>query len=135
VTFRVDCGISGREFIKVGNANTAGFTDEARRLRWAARYVAVPQVLGFGLDKGPDEAPDGDWAWLHTGGLPGLSAVHPRWLASPDVAVRAIASGLRTLHDRLPVRSCPFDWSVAIAGTSGESGRATAGRSAGGLSW
>lgn len=67
MTFRVDCGISGREFIKVANANTADFTDEARRLRWAARYVAV----------------------------------------------RAIASGLRTLHDRLPVRSCPFDWSVA----------------------
>ena len=113
VTFRVDYGIFGREFIKVANANTADFTGEARRLRWAARYVAVPQVLGFGLDEGLDEAPDGDWTWLHTGGLPGLSAVHPRWLASPDVAVRAIASGLRTLHDRLPVRSCPFDWSVA----------------------
>jgi kanamycin kinase len=35
-----------------------------------------------------------------------------RW-AARYVAVRAIGAGLRTLHDRLPVRSCPFDWSVA----------------------
>jgi kanamycin kinase len=38
--------------------------------------------------------------------------VHPLWLAAPDAAVRAIGAGLRTLHDRLPVPSCPFDWSV-----------------------
>ena len=107
VTFRVGSaisGISGKEFIKVANANTADFAGEARRLRWAARYVAVPQVLGVGLD--------GQSAWLRTRGLPGLSAVHPRWLSSPDVAVRAIGACLRALHDRLPVRSCPFDWSV-----------------------
>jgi kanamycin kinase len=42
----------------------------------------------------------------------GLSAVHPRWLASPDTAVRAIGAGLRALHERLPVGSCPFDWSA-----------------------
>ncbi len=107
MTFRVGSAISGiadREFIKVANANTADFAGEALRLRWAARYVAVPQVLGVGLN--------GDCAWLRIRALPGLSAVHPRWLASPDVAVRAIGAGLRTLHDRLPVRSCPFDWSV-----------------------
>jgi kanamycin kinase len=106
VTFRLASGIpgiAGREFIKVADAG-ADFAGEARRLRWAARYVAVPPVLGFGVD--------GDCAWLRTGGLPGLSAVHPRWLAAPDVAVRAIGAGLRALHDRLPVRSCPFDWSV-----------------------
>ena len=115
VTFRLGPGIpgiAGREFIKVANADTADFAGEARRPRWAARYVAAPQVLGFGLDKGADLASDGECAWLRTGGLPGLSAVHPRWLASPDVAVRAIGAGLRTLHDRLPVRSCPFEWSV-----------------------
>jgi kanamycin kinase len=61
-------------------------------------------VLGSGID--------GRCAWLHTRGLPGLSAVHPRWLAAPRVAVRAIGAGLRTLHDSLPVRSCPFDWSA-----------------------
>jgi kanamycin kinase len=59
VTFRVDCGISGRELIKVANTNTADFTDEARRLRWAARYVAVPQVLGVGLDEAQTETGPG----------------------------------------------------------------------------
>ncbi len=108
ITFRVGSGNSATEFIKVAPASGGGdvcdFADEARRLRWAGGYVAVPQVLGVGLD--------GDSAWLRTRGLPGLSAVHPRWLASPAVAVRAIGVGLRTLHDRLPVPSCPYDWSA-----------------------
>ena len=116
VTFRVGSGISGVEYIKVAKqragANAARFTQEARRLRWAARYVAVPEVLGLGLDQTPDQTPAGDWAWLRTAGLPCLSAVHPRWLAAPEMAVRAIGAGLRMLHDRLPVRACPFDWSA-----------------------
>lgn len=102
VTFRVG---SGAEFVKVARVGSVDFADEAQRLRWAARYTPVPPVWGFGVD--------GKWAWLRTAGLPGVSAVHPRWLAAPDVAVRAIAVGLRTLHDRLPVPSCPFDWSAA----------------------
>jgi kanamycin kinase len=65
----------------------------------------VPRVLGVGADS--------ECAWLRTAALPGLSAVHPRWLAAPGAAVRAIGAGLRTLHDRVPARSCPFDWSVA----------------------
>jgi kanamycin kinase len=107
VTFRVGTRPCGAEFIKVADAGATqvgAFAEEARRLRWAAPYVAVPHVLGVGAD--------GHCAWLRTGALPGLSAVHPRWLAAPEVAVRAIGAGLRTLHDRLPVPSCPFDWSV-----------------------
>ena len=105
VTFRVG---DGAEFIKVGGPHCAGFGTEAHRLRWAARYIPVPQVMDFGHDDG-----DGGGAWLRTRGLPGRSAVHPRWQAAPAVAVRAIGVGLRTLHDSLPVASCPFDWSVA----------------------
>lgn len=60
----------------------------------------VPRVLGVGGD------------WLHTAGLRGVSAVHPRWLARPAQAARAVGAGLRALHDRLPVADCPFDWSV-----------------------
>lgn len=108
VTFRVDSDSSGIEFIKVAEAGVADFAAEARRLSWAARFITAPQVLGVGRDT----TPDGDWAWLRTRALPGRSAVHPRWIAAPDVAVRAIGAGLRTLHDQLPVRSCPFDWSV-----------------------
>jgi kanamycin kinase len=103
MTFRVgDDGVV--EFVKAATAGTVDFAREARRLRWAARYVSVPQVLGVGVD--------GDCCWLHTRGLPGRSAVHPRWLAAPDAAVRAIGAGLRGLHDQLPVSCCPFDWSV-----------------------
>ncbi|OSC41468.1 phosphotransferase [Mycobacterium decipiens] len=105
ITFRVDSGVrAGTEFIKVARTGTADFANEARKLRWAAPYLAVPRVLGVGVD--------GDWTWLRTGALPGLSAVHPRWRAAPQVAVRALGEGLRTLHDSLPVRSCPFDWSL-----------------------
>lgn len=102
VTFRVG---GGAEFIKVAEPGLFDFAGEARRLRWAAPHITVPRVLG--VDQ------DGDWAWLHTAGLPGLSAVHPRWVSNPATAVRAIAAGLRALHDTLPVRSCPFDWSAA----------------------
>lgn len=105
VTFRIDSGASSAaEFIKVARTEIADFAAEARRLRWASRYITVPRVLGVGIDR--------CWAWLRTGALPGRSAVHPRWQASPEVAVPALGAGLRTLHDRLPVDSCPFDWSV-----------------------
>lgn len=92
VTFRV-----GDDFVKVSPTDVVG---EARRLRWARRYVQVPEVLGVG---------DG---WLHTRGLPGRSAVDPRWLSEAATAIRAIGAGLRMLHDQLPTRSCPFDWSA-----------------------
>jgi aminoglycoside phosphotransferase len=41
-------GTTGGEFIKVANANAAGFAGEARRLRSASRHLPVPRVLGFG---------------------------------------------------------------------------------------
>ena len=105
VTFRLGADPCGREFVKVAGRHGTDFAAEARRLRWAARYVAVPRVLGLGTED--------DRAWLHTRGLPGLSAVHPRWVADPEVAVRAIGAGLRALHDGLPTRTCPFEWSAS----------------------
>ena len=118
VTFRVGSDNSGVEFVKVADMSnvTTDFTDEARRLRWAARYIVVPEVLALGLD----QTPAGGWAWLRTAGLPGLSAVHPRWLAAPTVAVRAIGAGLRMLHDRLPFRTRSFDCSAASRLSVGE---------------
>jgi kanamycin kinase len=98
VTFRLGSavpGAAGREFIKVANSGSTDFAGATRRLRWAGAYVTVPRLLGCGIADGG--------AWLRTAALPGRSAVHPRWLATPDVAVRAIGAGLRTLHDRLPV--------------------------------
>jgi kanamycin kinase len=96
-TFRIEFGDGRAEFVKTGPGE---FGVEADRLAWAGSYVAVPQVLGAGPD------------WLHTAGLAGESAVHPHWVARPRAAVRAIGAGLRELHDRLPVESCPYDWSV-----------------------
>jgi kanamycin kinase len=85
------------EFVKVYPDQHAGLlTAEATRLRWAADFAAVPQVLSTGP------------GWLHTAALPGRSAVDPHWIARPLDAARAIGAGLRRLHDALPVDQCPF---------------------------
>jgi kanamycin kinase len=94
-----------RRFVKWAPAGSGlPMRAETERLRWAARFTPVPVVLAH------DEDDDGEW--LVTAGLPGRSAVDPRWLAEPATAVRAIGAGLRALHDALPVADCPFDWSA-----------------------
>jgi kanamycin kinase len=101
LTFRTDDG----RFIKHGPRNDeSSFADEAERLAWAGGYLRVPEVLESGGDD-RDE-------WLVTRALAGESAVAPRWVARPAVAVRAVGEGLRALHDALPVDGCPFDWGV-----------------------
>jgi kanamycin kinase len=92
----------GSEYVKVMPPRWAhGLAAEVCRLGWAATYLRVPRVLGAG---------DG---WLHTAGLPGTSAVDPRWVSDPRTAARAIGAGLALMHDTLPVDDCPFgppDW-------------------------
>lgn len=101
VTFRTE----DDRYVKFGPLHgETSMAAEAARLRWAAPYAAVPDVLEVG--------DDGDDEWLVTRGLPGLSAVDPRWILEPATAVRAIGAGLRALHDALPVSEYPFDWSV-----------------------
>ena len=80
------------------------FAAEAERMRWAQRWVVVPEVLDLGTDA--------DSQWLRTRALPGRSAVSAFWKARPRMAARGIGAGLRALHDRLPVADCPFSWSV-----------------------
>lgn len=77
---------------------------EAARLRWAARYVPVPELLGSGFDQ--------SGSWLVTRALAGCNAVDARWLASPAIAAQALGSGLRALHEALPVEGCPFSWAA-----------------------
>lgn len=109
-TFRV--GGDGRadtadEYLKwVPRPYTVWVDAEAERLRWAGRWLRVPEVL--------DHGDDDDGAWLRTRAVPGWSAVDPRWRDDPRTAVVAIAEGLRALHDALPVAACPFDWSAAM---------------------
>lgn len=43
--------------------------------------------------------------------LPVWRNVDDRWIADPEIAVRAIGVGLRALHDGLPPEKCPFTWS------------------------
>jgi kanamycin kinase len=99
-------GPAGRRFVKWAPRGTwLDLGAEAVRLAWAGAYTAVPTVL--------DQGGDADGTWLVTAALPGTSAVSPRWLAEPAVAVPALGRGLRALHEALPVEECPFTWSVA----------------------
>ncbi|MBL0888480.1 aminoglycoside 3'-phosphotransferase [Myceligenerans sp. I2] len=82
----------------------AGLGHEAERLRWAAAYTPVPQVL--------DHGQDGQAEWLVTTAIEARSAVDPRWIAEPSTAIHALGVALRALHDTLPVSSCPWTWSI-----------------------
>ncbi len=103
VTFRAEG--DGVRFLKFGprNAETS-MANEAERLRWAGQYTPVPRVVEIGGDAAHE--------WLVTEGMPGLSAVDPRWIDEPATAVRAVGRGLRALHEALPVAACPFRWDV-----------------------
>lgn len=92
-----------RRFLKWVPALSGGdLTDEAVRLSWARPFTPVPGVVDFGRVA--------DGTWMVTEALAGRSAVDERWLAEPDVAVRAIGDGLRAFHEALPVDRCPFSW-------------------------
>jgi kanamycin kinase len=104
VTFAVGAG-SGEVFVKwVGVGSRTDLDAEAARLTWAARYHPVPRVLARGSDD--------SGRWLVTAAMAGESAGSERWLADPARAVAAVGSGLRALHDTLPVAGCPFSWSA-----------------------
>lgn len=101
LTFRTDDG----RYIKHGPLNPeSSLAGEAVRLEWAGRYTRVPHVLEVGADSAHE--------WLVTRALPAESAVAPRWVVHPAVAVCAVGEGLRALHDTLPADDCPFDWGV-----------------------
>ncbi|MER5652549.1 aminoglycoside 3'-phosphotransferase [Streptomyces sp. NPDC002131] len=119
LTFQVGVG-DARQFVKwtpTGSGIDLGA--EAARLCWAVRYTTVPLVL--------DEGADRTGTWIVTRGLPGRMAVDDHWKRDPGTAVRAIGTGLRALHDALPVADCPFDWSAERRLESARS-RAAAGR-------
>jgi kanamycin kinase len=101
ITFRT----SDDRYIKWGprNAETS-FVAEAERMRWAGPFAPVPRVLSVGGDATHE--------WMVTAALAGESAVAPQWLVDVETAVRAVGEGLRSLHNALPVSSCPFIWDV-----------------------
>ena len=107
LTFRLpDPGGGAGRFCKWAPAGAPlDLAAEAERLGWARAWTSVPVVLEVGEDA--------RGSWLLTQALPGATAVAPRWRARPEVAVPALARGLRALHDVLPVPACPYEWSAA----------------------
>ncbi|MBO0984016.1 phosphotransferase [Rathayibacter sp. SD072] len=94
LTFRVASG-----YLKWNPAGSGiDLERETVRLRWLQGRHPVPQVLDAGEEDGGQ--------WLLTEAIDGRSAVDPQWIARPETAVRAIARGLRALHD-LPVQELP----------------------------
>lgn len=122
LTFRIGEADAPRapRFVKWTPAGSGiDLSAETVRLRWAADFVVVPQVL--------DEGSDATGSWIVTAGLPGRMAVDDRWKREPATAVRAVGAGLRAMHEQLPVADCPFDWS-AESRLETVRARATAGR-------
>lgn len=104
VTFRID--VPGqRQFAKwAPTGSPINLSAERERLRWAGHFAAVPYVL--------DYAETTAGSYLLTTELPGETAITDHWKSRPAQAVQAVGSGLRSLHDSLPVDACPFDWSA-----------------------
>jgi aminoglycoside phosphotransferase len=103
LTFEVGSG-AGRCFVKWAPTSSGIDLDaEAARLLWAQKYSPVPRLL----DRGRDET----GGWIVTSPMAGESAVAERWKADPARAVDAVGTGLRALHDAVPVAECPFSWS------------------------
>ena len=75
---------------------------ERERLQWAAAFHPVPQVIDYGID------------WMLTQAIDARSAVD----TDGATAARALGTGLRALHDALPVADCPFEWSAESRGAA-----------------
>lgn len=107
LTFAIAGRDGARTFVKWTPAGTGmDLAREIVRLRWAGLWLPVPRVLDHGWDA--------EGEWVVTAGLPGDSAVSAQWIANPRTAVTAIGTGLRVMHETLPVAGCPFTWSNEI---------------------
>ncbi|MBB5869320.1 kanamycin kinase [Allocatelliglobosispora scoriae] len=100
-TYRLD-GVAETRFVKVLPASLERvLIDEVMRLRWAAEWLSVPELVEHGTD--------GELSWLMTRALPGVDAsVHPWCKGDPERLATVLGAALRGLHDGVPVRECPF---------------------------
>jgi kanamycin kinase len=104
LTFEVEA-VPDRYFVKWVPAHSGiELGRESARMVWARPFTPVPRLLCQGADD--------TGSWLVTAALPGQFAVSDRWRAEPRTAVTAIGEGLRSMHETLPVRSCPFSWAA-----------------------
>jgi kanamycin kinase len=96
-----------RVFVKLAPAGQ-DLPDEAQRLRWAAPWLSVPEVVEYGTD--------GETDWLITRALPGADATRHSWYTEdPRRLAEALGSALKDFHRRVPPRECPFDFTVPTA--------------------
>lgn len=108
MTFQIDAGTSDDRYVKwlSPDSELDPLEAEADRMRWAAQWIAVPEVLESGSDTGGQ--------WLVTRALSGETAVTDYWRERPEIAVPALGRGLRLLHDSLPVADCPWSWGLDV---------------------
>lgn len=95
----------GAEFVKWSPEHPEVDTArEAERMRWAASFVPVPEVIEHGAEDGAE--------WMHTRGLPGASVVHRLGRHGAKSAARALGEALRAWHDAIPVSGCRWRWGL-----------------------
>lgn len=107
LTYRLSHPGGDVRYLKVAEASWhPRIADEAARMRWAGRYLPVPEVL--------DSGSDGQVEWLVTQAVPGSDATDERLLARPASLVGILGRGLRLFHNA-PVSECPFDFRLDVA--------------------
>ena len=93
-------------FIKWNPRSTGIDLDRERvRLQWISERHPAPRVV----DWGDDELAQ----WVVTVALPGNCAVGDTWRARRSEAIRAIATGLRTIH-AIAIDDFPQDWTSQV---------------------
>jgi kanamycin kinase len=92
--------------VKASDA-TITLRNEAAAMRWASKYLRVPEVLDDGSVDGLD--------WLVTAEMAGVPATQDARRPTPEVLVPIVARGLRRFHETLPVDDCPFRFTVRAA--------------------
>ena len=108
LVYRLSGGATDDFFLKLTPADHyPSPIGEAARMRWAGRFLPVPEVLGSGVEERT--------AWLATSVLEGKDGTAPGHLAQPSELVRTLAAGLRQFHDSAPVADCPFDFRLDAA--------------------
>jgi kanamycin kinase len=110
-TWRLTSPAGEVRYLKVARLGwQGGLGRERERLTWAAGWIPVPAVLGYGSDT-RDE-------WLLTAALPGENAASETHRADPTRLVPLLGATLRRFHDALPVNACPFDGPARAAGVA-----------------
>lgn len=80
------------------------FLAEARRLRWLAGKLPVPNIVYLNTVDDTD--------YLLISGVPGKVAHDPAWQTDPARLMRLLAEGLHRIH-ALPTEDCPFNTILA----------------------